>query len=294
MNSFLGTRSDSSTTSSSRAATLVVLSQTNETLPLKLQQLQTKHARIIAIRNELQEKAAALGQLFVKSSSATQGLSSFGQECQAVMNEFEFLRGEFEVYKANLPTNVFSVLSTSATAWKRFSYAYDEMLVELNRRRMQLFRTQEIVDAYQRELDMLHQQEQREQRRFEELHMKDFPQSWWSTVPGLLEPPIKYKIYPERFSTALPDLSLDLPYQAMSSTAMPKLPDSATAPSVSPPTASTSSGLSSVGSDLISSSILAPSLLSESDLASTLYMSIPESGILPSQHHHPASDQIGH
>lgn len=196
---------------SATSAALLVLVQTSDAIPAKIQQMQSRCSRISSTKAEVNEKATKHSQLFVKCSSVTQTLSAFGQECQSILSELEFLQGEFNVYKANISSNVFTVLATTSNAWKRFAIAYDEMILELSRRRLQLLRTQEIVDAYQRELDLLHDQEVRERKRFEELYMKDFPQSWWSAVPGLSEASPQYTVHPPRITSTIPDFGIQGP-----------------------------------------------------------------------------------
>eukprot|EP01122_Echinamoeba_exundans_P009335 TRINITY_DN3273_c0_g1_i1.p1 TRINITY_DN3273_c0_g1~~TRINITY_DN3273_c0_g1_i1.p1 ORF type:complete len:517 (+),score=88.97 TRINITY_DN3273_c0_g1_i1:190-1740(+) len=276
----------------SGAAALLILSQASDANNLKLQQMQVRCNKVVSIKNDAQETANKHGQLFVKCSSITQALSTFGKECQAIVNEFEFLKGEFEVYKANLPTNVFSVLTATSTAWKRFSFAYDEMVLELVRRRMQLFKTQEIVDAYQRELDLLYQQELREQRRFDELYMKDFPQSWLMSVPGLQEAPIKYTIHPERFTTALPDFGSLSP---IASILRPSSSSSSTSHSATSSTATPPPGGSSP--NLLSSSVAAaPAVVTPSEIIGSMYRSAqdwaPESTNLMSTLRPPAQSGL--
>jgi hypothetical protein len=259
-----------SLTAPSGPAALLILSQTSDANNVKLQQMQVRSNKVVSIKNDVHETANKHSQLFVKCSSITQTLSTFGKECQAILNEFEFLRGEFEVYKANLPTNVFSVLTTTSTAWKRFSFAYDEMVLELARRRMQLFKTQEIVDAYQRELDLLYQQELREQRRFDEIYMKDFPQSWLVSIPGLQEAPIKYTIHPERFTTALPDFGSLSP---LASIIRPISSSSSTSHSATSSTATPPGGSFGSSPNLLSSSVAPPTSAVASEVIGSMYRS---------------------
>jgi hypothetical protein len=132
----------------------------------------------------------------------------FAVESNTLLSEFQYLDTEFELYKQNARSNVFQVLKTSSDAWERFVAAADELAIEVARRRRETLRKQEIIEAYQRELDELYNSEMKERKRFEDNYLKDCPQTW-AQSPLLLELPPRYKIIPEKYTTALPDLGDD-------------------------------------------------------------------------------------
>lgn len=281
--------------SSSPSASLVLLQQSVDIMRDRVQSLQNRHFKIITLQNDVQDRFAKLSLVFGQSSTINGQLALFQQECDAITKEIDFLRNEFIDYKANVPNNVFAVLRSSTDAWARFCHAYDEMLVEIHRRRQQMIHAQQMVEAYQRELDMMHQQEQLERRRFEESYRADFPQSWWTLVPGLAEPAVRHTIHPDRLSTNLPDVGTPPTAGHSPAESTAGLTTSSTAPAA----ASTTPQQSPIHlEDLAQSAIHAglPDLRGLEISTGTMFMSakgdLPESALLTvsMSHHQPPSN----
>lgn len=137
-------------------ANMMILSQAVENLPDKLIRLQLLSQKLVALKTDIEARGAKYSAVFMQCTTATNVYHMFGQECQSTLRDFDFLDAEFESYKQSAPANVFPVLKTSSVAWNRFVASYDEMVIEIARRRREMARKQQIIDAYQKELDALY------------------------------------------------------------------------------------------------------------------------------------------
>eukprot|EP00002_Diphylleia_rotans_P025013 TRINITY_DN4941_c0_g1_i2.p1 TRINITY_DN4941_c0_g1~~TRINITY_DN4941_c0_g1_i2.p1 ORF type:complete len:426 (+),score=86.18 TRINITY_DN4941_c0_g1_i2:48-1325(+) len=92
------------------------------------------------------------------------------------------------------------------SAWYHlFQRSYTELLVEIQRRHEEMRKQQEVVDSYNRELVNMHAVESAQRAAFYESFGQYLP---YPLCPSIYEPPTRYHIFPERFSTNLPDLEV--------------------------------------------------------------------------------------
>lgn len=169
----------------------------NQLLKSKIDQASESYKILVEKEKELIEKSASFSRLYTDCKSLRHLSVKFAEECKNIITEFECLEEEFAHKDIYEETSPFRQLINSSNAWKRFMEEYDNMVKEIKRRSFVQKRNEMIMKAYQKELDRLALEEEKERARFSERYLNSEESSLpeaWKSISLLKEPVIYYKI----------------------------------------------------------------------------------------------------
>jgi hypothetical protein len=175
----------------------------SEQLPSSLSLAYHRLERIQEATKQIEERCQKYATTFQHVSRVFSRLEKFGIEVHKVVNQVEEQERVFEEKRGEV-SFLFEEL-TNLTAWyELFATAYEELLVEIERRHSEHKRIEEMVLAYQKELNLWFEVETQKRDNFYDFYGRYLPQS---LCPAIMENIPRYEIYPLHFNTALPVLS---------------------------------------------------------------------------------------
>jgi chromosome segregation ATPase len=173
-----------------------------EQLPGSLSLAYSRLQRIQDSTKQIEERCQKYSTTFQRATQVFEQLEKFGLDVQEVVQQIDEHERAFEERRSEAAF-LFEELANLTTWYELFGTAYEELLVEVERRHSEHKRIQEIVHAYQKELGLWYQGETQKRDNFFEFYGRYLPQS---LCPAVMETVPRYEIYPLHFNTSLPVL----------------------------------------------------------------------------------------
>lgn len=171
-----------------------------EQLPSSLSLAYNRLQRIQESTKQIEDRCQKYATTFQRATQVFAQFEQFGVDVQEVVHQIDEHERAFEERRGEAAF-LFEELANLTTWYELFGTAYEELLVEVERRHNEHKRMQEIVLAYQKELNVWYQVETQKRENFFEFYGRYLPQS---LCPSVMENAPRYEIYPLHFTTALP------------------------------------------------------------------------------------------
>jgi len=178
------------------------LEKQSDELPSQISKIYDSLQRIQNISHKVEERIQQTNVTYKGINRIISSLERFEKEIKNKIGELNGLKEIFEQHRASASI-LFEELSSLATWYELFYNSYGELIFEISRRHKEHRRQQEIVEIYQKELNLMHQMESQKREQFQDFYGKYLPPS---LCPSISEPSTHYQIYPEKFSTNLPNI----------------------------------------------------------------------------------------
>jgi len=177
--------------------------RTESELPTQISKIYDSLQRVQTISKEVEARVEKYNTIYRNATTLLVSLEKFGIEIRNKLVELDSLESNFQERKEGAHF-LFEELTNLETWYGLFYTAYGELIFEIARRQKEHQRQQEIVDSYQRELNLLWKMESQKREHFHEYYGKYLPQS---LCPAIRESAIRAQIFPEQFITELPKVA---------------------------------------------------------------------------------------
>jgi len=179
-----------------------ILLRTENELSIQISNLYDCLQRIQSIGKEVETRFQRHNSVFKNGLQLLQSLEKFGIDTKNKLTQLNALEIAFEERKED-SRFLFEEINNLVIWYELFVVAYDELVFEIGRRHEELRKQQEIVEIYQRELDLMWKIECQKRDHFLEFYGRYLPQS---LCPAIMENAFRRVITPETVSTQLPVL----------------------------------------------------------------------------------------
>eukprot|EP01114_Cavostelium_apophysatum_P006790 TRINITY_DN1826_c0_g1_i1.p1 TRINITY_DN1826_c0_g1~~TRINITY_DN1826_c0_g1_i1.p1 ORF type:complete len:455 (-),score=103.49 TRINITY_DN1826_c0_g1_i1:121-1485(-) len=177
--------------------------RTENELPMQISKIYDSLQRVQSIGVDVESKLKTHGRIYSNAVKVALELESFGPEIKTRLAEVDAIEMSFEQRKEETRL-LFEELNNLITWYNLFYTAYHELIFEIGRRHRENRRQQNIVDAYQRELDLMWKVEDQKRDHFFEFYGKYLPKS---ICPPIHESAGRFQILSDRTRTDLPIVS---------------------------------------------------------------------------------------
>jgi len=213
-----------------------------EGLTAQVSRMHDSLKRMASTTSEIEARLNRIGNSYNAAAQLLRYLEAFGEEARNKLSGLQQVETSFEEHKAGAKF-LQEELSNLVTWYRLFHTAHHELIYEIDRRHKEMRRQQEVVDAYSRELRLMHQTECQKRENFFEFYGRYLPPS---LCPHIMEPATRYQIYPDHYSTNLPILSDSIILSMEQLQLLQQQPTTTTTTSTDTPTAIDTGGSKSV------------------------------------------------
>jgi len=182
------------------------LKQRTERLPASVTLVDSRLKRVLDACQVTNERSQKYTAAFKHANTTFKALISFGADVRQTIQHLDELEANFEERRTTV-SFLFEELGNLAMWYDLFNTSYDELLVEIDRRHAEHKRMEDIMQAYQKDLDLWWEVENQKRENFYQYYGRYLPQS---LCPSIMERAVRLEIFPAQIATNLPSLTHDM------------------------------------------------------------------------------------